>query len=412
MTSTTDLLGADERARLFQRIIKPRVLADPYPDYAELFGDTRVLESPLPQVLDGILLSSYEDCLDLVRSRSFGALDAAHLDMLGHEWRSSGAERVVRRAVGFRNSPQHQHFRAAMAPHFTPRRIAALRDSISATVDEVLGSLTGREADLVADVARPLPAAVMGSVFGIDRSTTRELVRLGEDTGAILDPIRSPAQNRRMEASTLAMVEIFDGLIAERRAAPDDTLLSSIVEAFSRDGEEHEDLVGNLVFLFTAGHETLTGFLGLALRALLDEPAQADLLRHDPDLASSAVEELLRFDAPVQMLFRMADEPAVLGDRKVQPGTLVIGLVGAAHRDPQQFTAPARLDLTRDGVRPLSFGAGPHYCLGAALARLEAEVLLPRLLRAFPGMRPCGSPRFRSPGVVLRGLETLPVLLR
>lgn len=404
----------DEAVVHFQRLTKPRGLANPYPEYAQLRALAPILKSPLPFTLGGYVLSRYQDCAKMLRDRTFVSMDPHRMDVVHPFWRDSVTARYVHQGIGCRNPPDHTRLRAAMSPHFTPRRIASLQSLISEIVDDLLDELAARgrrePVDFVETVAGPLPVALMRVLFGIDLCTARRLAALGHHAATILDLVRSPAQQRRMEGAGAELIEVFTALVTERSGSPDDSLLSSVIEACGgSDAADDGELIGNLMFLFTAGHETLVGFLGLAVRTLLAEPEQAELLRQNPDLAEAAVEELLRYDGSIQVAIRMAAEPVQLGDQRIEAGTTVLGLLGAANRDPDYVANPDTLDITRARVRPLSFGGGPHYCLGAFLARLEAQTLLPRLLRRFPRMRLADPPRYRSPGTTLRGIEQLPV---
>lgn len=413
MTVLTHSPVNHEAIDLFRRIMTPLGRADPYPEYAALRQRAPVLKSSLPATLGGYVLSRYEDCAELVRSRALVTMSPGYMDTVSPGWRTSSTARLIHQGIGFQNAHEHTRLRKAIAPHFTPRRIAALQGMITGIVDDVLDQLASRAAqdtvvDFVETVARPLPVRVMQELFKVDAETACTLARLGHAAAIVLDPVRSPAQQQRMEHATQEIVAEFTKLVEARSDAPDDSLLTAVITAC--DGNTaHDELLGNLIYLFTAGHETLVGFLSLAVRALLDEPEQAELLRHNPEWTESAVEELLRYDTPIQMLIRVATEPLGIGDHVVEPGTPVIGLLGAANRDPEHTPDPDRLDVTRAAPRPLSFGGGSHYCVGAFLARLEAQILLPRLLERFPSLRPGGTPKYRSPGVTLRGIEHLPV---
>lgn len=417
MTASTHDTAHEEAIVHLQQLMKPRGNPDPYREYDRIRQLAPVLKSPLPVTLGGYVLSRHEDCAHLLRDRAFASMDPARMDTVHPHWRTSHTARHVHQAIGCRNPPDHSRLRAAMAPHFTPRHVAKLHSLVVDTVDDLLDTLSAHTSstepvDLVETVARPLPVAVMRSLFDLDPSTAQELARLGHLTGPILDLIRSPAQQQRVENAGMQLLEAFRELIATRTGKPQGNLFSSVVEACGGpDPANDEELIGNLLFLFTAGHETLVGFLGLAVRTLLQHPDQAALLRNRPDLAPSAVEELLRYDSSIQIAVRMTQQPVRIGEHTIEPGTTVLGLLGAANRDPDRTPEPHVLDLTRDNPSPLSFGGGAHYCLGSFLARTEAQVLLPRLLQRLPHLRLAGTPTYRSPGTTLRGLEHLPVHL-
>lgn len=419
MTAVTHRCRHEEAVPHLQRLVKPRGLADPYPEYERLRQLAPVLKSPLPFTLGGYVLSRYEDCSRLLRDRAFVSMDPARMDAVHPHWRTSTTARHVHQGIGCRNPPEHTRLRAAMSPYFTPRHVSSLRTLIDDTVEDLLDALSTRAGgnetvDLIEAVARPLPVALMQALFDIDTSTAHSLARLGHLTGPTLDLIRSPAQQRRMEEAGTELAAMFTELVTTHRGTPGGSLLSPVIEACGghHDIDPHdEELIGNLLFLFTAGHETLVGFLGLATRALLAHPEQADQLRRRPELAPSAVEELLRYDSSIQIAIRMAEQPVRIGEHTIEAGTTVLGLLGAANRDPDRTPEPDRLDITRDTPGALSFGGGAHYCLGGFLARTEAQAVLPRLLQRFPHMRLAGTPTYRSPGTTLRGIEHLPVRL-
>ncbi|MBA8826089.1 cytochrome P450 [Saccharopolyspora lacisalsi] len=417
MTTSIHDTAHEQAVVHLQQLMKPRGNPDPYREYDRIRQLAPVLKSPLPAALGGYVLSRHEDCAHLLRDRAFASIDPTHMDTVQPHWRTSRTAHHVHQAIGFRNPPDHTRLRAAMAPHFTPRHITELHSLIDETVDDLLDSLSAHTpstdpVDLIEAAARPLPVAVMRTLFGLDSDTARELARLGHLTAPTLDLIRSPAQQQRMEHAGTQLLEAFRELIAARAGAQESSLLSSVIEACGGpDPANDEELVGNLLFLFTAGHETLVGFLGLAVRTLLQHPDQAELLRNRPDLAPSAVEELLRYDSSIQITVRMAQQPVHIGEHAIEPGTTVLGLLGAANRDPDRTPEPHVLDLTRASPSPLSFGGGAHYCLGSFLARTEAQALLPRLLQRFPHMSLARAPTYRSPGTTLRGIEHLPVHL-
>lgn len=412
-TSIHDTAHRDAVAHL-QQLLKPRASPDPYREYDRIRQLAPVLNSPLPMTLGGYVLSRHEDCARLLRDRAFVSMDPTRMDAVHPLWRTSRAAHHVHQAIGCRNPPDHTRLREAMAPHFTPRQVGKLHSLVVDTVDDLLGALAAHTepVDLIETVARPLPVTVMRALFDLDPGTAQELALLGHRTGPILDLIRSPAQQQRMEQAGTQLLDKFRELIATRTGTQDGSLLSSVVEACGNpDPANDEELIGNLLFLFTAGHETLVGFLGLAVRTLLQHPGQAELLKNRPDLAPNAVEELLRYDSSIQIAVRMAQQPVHIGEHTIEPGTTVLGLLGAANRDPDRTPEPHVLDVTRVNPGPLSFGGGAHYCLGSFLARTEAQTLLPRLLQRFPHMRLAGDPTYRSPGTTLRGIEHLPVHL-
>ncbi|WP_228815698.1 cytochrome P450 [Nocardia puris] len=266
-------------------------------------------------------------------------------------------------------------------------------------------------ADIISELALPLPVNVIGDLLGVpkaDRAVAAPMVR------ALLASLEPNADTAALTFACEAEDELaayFTDLLAAKRAHPAQDLLSRLAAARGDDVLDDDECVGTAILLFAARFETTTNLIGNGVAALLTHSDQMDLLRARPDLASSAVEELLRYDAPVQTNGRTVLEPTRLAGVDLQPGQVVLTLLGAANRDPDRFAVPDSLDITRTGTTPLSFGAGVHFCLGAPLARLEGAVLFPRLVARFPQLALVGEPCWRT-GVSFRGLSSLKVAPR
>jgi cytochrome P450 len=260
--------------------------------------------------------------------------------------------------------------------------------------------------DFIDAIGFPFPVAVVGELLGVpsaDRSQFRELVA---NWSAVLEILNPPAVDRA-DAAAEAIIDYFTELARTRRRAPQDDLLSALVSDGA--GLSEEEVVTTAALILAAGFETTTGLLANGLLALLEHPEQAQRLRDEPDSARAAVGELLRYDSPVQMIYgRTAVQAIEVGGVSLTPGQRVITVLGAANRDPAVFSAPNELRLDRDEGQPLSFGAGIHHCLGAALARLEAEVMLPTVVRRFPAVVLDGRPEPR-PGLAIHSYRTLPL---
>jgi cytochrome P450 len=308
------------------------------------------------------------------------------------------------------NPPAHGRLRGLVSRSFTAHRVAGLRDAVEQIAVDLLDRLPGT-VEFVDQVAFPFPVAVIGEMLGIpagDRQMFQPWVRDWTSVLEILNPLA-------VDCADAAAVQI-DGYLRElvraRKAKPTGDLISAL--AADEAGEEaldEDEVVTMAALILGAGFETTTGLLSNGLLALIEAPEQAALLRSRPDLAGSAVEELLRYDTPVQMLYgRTAVEDMLVGDLEVSAGQRFITIVGAANRDPRHFRDPDQLQLDRDDGRPLSFGGGIHHCLGAALARLEAQVMIPELVRRFPNARLTGEP-VRRHGLLIRGYTSLPVAL-
>ena len=310
-----------------------------------------------------------------------------------------------------RDGDDHRRLRRLVTKAFTPKMVEQLRPRIQEIADDLLDRVEGRGTmDLSNDYAFPLPITVIAELLGIADTDQN---RFKEWSDAMITPALGPEALERFFEQMGELVEYLTGLFAARRADPQDDLVSALLAA--RDEEDaltEDEVFGTVVLLIVAGHETTVGLIGNAVLSLLTHPKQLELVRSDASLIPGAVEEFLRFEGPVERaLNRWAAVDVELGGQTIRKGDLVIVILGSADRDPDRFPSPDRLDVRREDTRHLAFGRGSHYCLGAPLARLEAEIALETLFRRLPGLR-LGVERSElewraTPG--FRRLETLPV---
>jgi len=313
--------------------------------------------------------------------------------------------------------PDHTRLRRLVAAAFSVRRIEALQPRVQAIVDELLDGVAAAgpedRVDLVAAFAFPLPFTVICELLGVPEP---DRAALGRELTALLSPVSSPAEYERAKAASDAVVAMLGALVEAKAAAPGDDLVTGLLEA--RDGDERltqRELLSTIFQLIVAGHDTTTSLIGNSVVALLRHPDQLALLRAEPDRIAAAVEELLRYDAPVpHSTFRYAVEPVEIAGTTVPAGGQVLVSLAAANRDEARYTAPETLDIDRPYVRHLAFGHGTHFCLGAALARMEGQLALGALLDRFPQLRlavPVEDLHWgHGDGLVLRGLTDLPVI--
>lgn len=395
-------------------LFTPRALADPYPYYAVLTERAPVL------VTDRLaIVSSYAAGSAVLRDPRFRVADAPWMDRNGQDWRDSAALRLLDPSMLSRNSPDHERMRRLVSREFSARRIADLAPVIARLTDTLCDQMAelgadGDPVDFMAEFAYPLPATVISELLGVPEGDRSEFRRWSEDLTLSLEPFESWAALAPADAAAEALYEYFADLARRYRRRPagsdDGGLAGALVRVHDSDGGRlsEEELLANLALLLVAGFETTTNLLGNGLRILLERPEAAAALRADPDLAPSYVEEMLRFDSPVQFTSRGALTDVEVAGVTVPAGRELNVLLGAANHDPHRFTDPHRFDPTRPDNQPMSFGGGPHYCLGAALARLEARIALPALLRRFPALSLAGPPvrRYRF---VLRGYQALPL---
>src|SRR5262249_25184907 len=315
------------------------------------------------------------------------------------------------RSVLVSDPPAHPRLRTLVQKAFTPRIVEQLRPRIHAIVDDLLDHAFARgpEFDLIADLAYPLPVIVIAELLGVPAEDRATFHGWSATLAASLDPLVSSDLMDRAWVSRDALHAYLRGIIAERRREPRSDLISALVAVEERgDTLREPELAVMCTLLLIAGHETTVNLIGNGTLALLKHPDQLSRLREAPTLISSAVEELLRFDSPVQMTGRLVTEDVQLGGKAIGAGEFVLPLLGAANHDPSQFSEPHQLDITRNPNPHVAFGRGIHFCLGAPLARVEGQIAIGSLVRRCPNLRLNGTPKRRDQ-ITLRGLESLPV---
>jgi cytochrome P450 len=391
-------------------LFRPEVLADPYPFYHRLRAADPV---HWDRHRNAWVLSRYAEVVAVLGDARFTpARWGADPVGLPEERRAElgPAYRALPGTMLFAEGPGHTRMRGLVGRALAGWVGAAMRPRVERIVDGLLDAVGDRgEMDVVADLAYPLPFLVMAEVLGIPPED-RGRVRAWSDAHAKLISLRSDELLAGLDGFH-QLREYFRAAAAARRANPGADLVSTLVAAEGcPDAACSEELLTNLALVLTAGHETTTNLIANGLLALLRHPDQCQALRDDPGLTASAVEELLRYDSPVQVTSRVAREDLDVAGRAVERGQTVTLILGAANRDPDQFADPDRLDVTRRDNRQVGFSTGGHHCLGAALGRLEGQVVLAAVLRRLPGLRlaPQRLEWHRNPSI--RGLKSLPVL--
>lgn len=401
---------------IIQGLMSPAGRADPFPLYAAAHQ-----LGPVLAVADSVFIVVGHNAVNQVlRNPGFGLPDPpAGQSTPAVDPTAGAALRMMDRSILRTNPPDHGRMRSLISQVFTPRRVAALQPSVVAAVETLLDRLTERGADggmvdFMDEFAFQLPVTVICELLGIPTADRHQFRPLASALTAALElagDVDGPADTAARELG-----RYFTPLISERRTAPGDDLVSALVAA--RDADDgrlsDEELLANLILLLVAGFETTTDLLGNGLAILLDRPSLVTALRSGPAGTAGFIEEVLRYESPVQVTSRVARVDGLVAEEVGIPaGSDVLLLLGAANRDPARYSRPDHFDPARIDSRPLSFGAGPHICIGNNLARLEASVALPRLLNRFPrlsadpGRRPV-----RRDRLVLRGYQTLPVRLR
>jgi cytochrome P450 len=393
----------------------PEFRKNPYPTYQRLLEEDPVQESPL----GGLVLSRYADCVSLLRDPR-GSSDFRKSDAFREQALAQGLDYeallMENRSFLFLDPPDHTRLRGLVNKAFTPRVVESLRPRIEAIVTDLLDAALKRgEMDVMEDFAYPLPVTIICDMLGVPVEDNVRFRAWTKEAARSLDPedLLTPAESAKRQETFDAFHAYFEDLIAKRRAAPQDDLISALI-AVEDEGTRlsHDELISTCILLLIAGHETTVNLIGNGTLQLLRHPDQLRLLRDRPGLLKTAVEELLRFDPPVQLTGRMALEDIPFGDKVLKKGQQAVILVGAANRDPVQFPDPQRLDITREDNRHIAFGMGIHFCLGAPLARVEGQIALGQLVRRTSELAMTVEEPPYKENLVLRGLESLPVKLR
>jgi cytochrome P450 len=391
-------------------LFDPQRVADPYPTYAWL-RSARPIWQPVERVY---VLSRHEDCVAVLRDPRFGRAEGGRLGLrrVGQDGEGT-AERPAVRSFLALNPPDHTRLRRLVSRAFTPARVRDLGPRIEATAAELIktASASGGPVDLIEALASPLPVTVISELLGVPAADYGRLVGWSDALARGLDPafLISAEDRERQQVARAEFSAYLADLIAERRRSPGDDLVSALV-GVADDGDvlSEEELIATCILLLVAGHETTTSLMGSALLGLIEHPGQRARLRAEPELMAGAVEEFLRYDAPVQLTARVALTDASIGAVPVAAGSAALMLIGAANRDPDLCADPERLDITRPPTHHVSFGQGIHFCLGAPLARLETQIVLRLLLERPDDLRLAGEPAWKK-NTVLRGLRYLPV---
>lgn len=388
-------------------------LQDPYPTY-------RMLQQAGPihwsdEFFEGgWLLTRYDDVDWLLRDPRFSARRTGGWVKANEDERGelSGFQRLFARAMLFLDGPDHQRLRDVLAAGFTPALLRALVPRIEQWVTQLLDTVDAKPGfDFMAALARPLPTRVIASLIGIPAIDQRDFYDWCDDLASFIGaPRAAPELAHRAQQALLAMSAFFAALVRKQHREPGSHLLGCLIDAEAAGTVKgNAELLAQCAMLLFAGHETTRNLLGNGLLTMLSSRDEWERLRRQPHLISSAVRECLRYDSPVQYTGRRVAHDMVLHGIRLRRGDLVIGLIGAANRDPARFTAPDRFDVARREVSHLSFGRGPHACIGAALAMMEAECVLRQLLERWPELELESTAPAWNGNAVYRGLVELRV---
>lgn len=392
--------------------LDPAFLADPYPIYRRFLDTDPVHRSPF----DFWVVSRHADCMSLLRDPRCSADFAKLRDPLEAP-PDPTRPRTLKdlQTFIFLDPPEHTRLRELVASSFSTRSVSGLREFIDQRVGGVVGQLRdGGPVDFIADCAYPLTIDVISRILGLARTDWKAVQERSKALARSLDPEFTQTAEA-LDQSAVAMGELIDHFreeLAQRRRSPRDDLLTGLLDAARRDETlTVDEIVRVCILLLAAGHETTANLLGNGLLALLhpDHEPIAARLAATPEVSMTAIDELLRYDSPIQMTKRVPLSDIELDGKVLETGEMVVLLLGAANRDPAAFPDPDRLDLDRSPNHHLAFGGGVHFCLGARLAREEVRIAMSSLAPLLPGLELVGPAPTRKPGVVIRGLEHLTV---
>jgi len=400
--------------RLFQwrgdpvaRLLHPAAKADPYPLYAGMRRHPLV-RSPL-----GVFATAdHGVAASILRDRRFSSSPVHQRGYRPPSYPPGDPRAELPPAdLLTLDPPDHTRLRRLVSGAFTPRVVAGLEPWIREVTVRLLADADGAAGfDLIDALAFPLPIAVICHLIGVPAGDQAQFRAWGHDVAATLDPQTAAAAQAQTRAAELALTRYLQDLVCERRANPDDSILSALIAA-EEEGDKLSpgEVVSTALLLLVAGFETTVNLIGNGTVALLGEPGSWQRLRQDPALIPAAVEEMLRYDSPVQLTSRIATEDAEAGGSVIAAGRAVIVSIGGANRDPAVFEQPDEFRIDRpDPGRHLAFSLGIHHCLGASLARLEARIAIEELTQRYPALE-LAAPPARRPLLVLRGFESVPV---
>ena len=390
-------------------LLDPDVLADPYPLYAQLRQESPVLWD---RFLHAWVLTRYDDVVEVLGR--FGAECTPSPDRLaelGMQRLAPVAEIMVKQML-FMDSHQHRRVRGLASHAFTARRVEKLRDHIRNIADGLIDRVIAfGEMDLMSDFAGPLPAIVSAEMLGLPTQDHEQLKEWSQTFAQILGNFQNnPDGIDEVLNATSDMTEYLQRALTQNTDAPTVGLIGLLSQArVHGDRLTQEEVIANTIITMVGAMETTTNLIGNGLVTLLKHPSALEQLRRDPAMLPTAIEELLRYESPSQQTTRIAPEDLELGGQQIEQGQSVIAVMGAANRDPARFADPDRFDPTRQDNRHLAFGWGPHFCFGAPLGRIEAQIAFETLLTRLPELELGGGPLQWRANLKLRGLEKLPI---
>ncbi len=414
-TTLSSTSGSSKGAKF--NLFNPAFRRDPYPFFHQLRQ-----QDPVHRYFMGKawVLTRYQDVRAILKEKRVRSYDVPEMLQDKHQYmQDRGGELetlafVSNKFLFFMNPPDHTRLRGLIGKSFSLSVVERMRPRIQQIVNELLEQVQGqREMDLIASLAGPLPVAVIAAMLGVPTEDRGILHEWSSVLSRILDPLVSLEEYERINKVTVKFKDYFCDLVKEKEKHPQQDLISTLIT--TRDQSEklsEEELWITCILLFVTGEETTVNTIGNGMLALLQHPEQLETLKQDPETHTlGAVEEILRYDCPVQFITRVATSDLQVGERTIAAGEKLILSVGAANRDPEIFADPDKFDITRSPNEHIAFGDGIHLCLGAPLARAQAQIAIPTLLRRFPGITLATQDLKWRENLTLRGVTSLPVSL-
>ncbi|HEY3610399.1 MAG TPA: cytochrome P450 [Pseudonocardiaceae bacterium] len=395
----------------FEALGTPQGRQDPYPWYEAI----RAHGNLVPLKKGSLIAVGYRECAQALRESALQVQDGTAFDLVYPDWRAHSSVRAFTDSMLYSNPPHHARQRRTVSGDFTPQQVLRLRPVIEEMTTKLLDRMAdmgadGSTVDIMDEFASRLPIAVISAMFGFDGDRQVWFRDVASAIAVSTDGFANPAALATADAAMDELAAHFVDLIGDRRRCPAPDLVSTLVQLNDTDPAKlsHDELIGNMMLLLTAGFETTAFLIGHGALMALNNPEYAARLRTEPAFVGGYVEEILRFEPPVHVTSRWATADVILFDQHIPAGHRVVLVLAAGNRDPRHYPDPARFDPDRPNSQPLSFGAGIHFCLGAALARLEASIALPMLARRFPHLALTDTATYRDRWVI-RGLRTFPV---
>lgn len=386
-------------------LLSPDFIADPYPYYDILRNSSPILYDAEWKLW---FVSTYEDIYALLRERRLGR----DMDGAPKPDPHTPFGKLHHNSLMEKEPPDHTRLRSLVNKAFTPARVEALRPHITVIAYRLLDAVWARgEMDLLTDFAEPLPVMVIAELLGVPKDGQAFLRPWSHAIVAMYELAPSAEDERRANQAVTEFSNYLQGLVAERRLAPRDDLMSALIEAEEEGKRLSEDeLIATCILMLNAGHEATVNAIANGMLAFFRHPEQYRLLKSSPDLIKTAVEEVLRYDTPLQLFRRWVREDVDYKGIRFEKGAQLALLYAAGNRDPARFPDPHRFDITRQDNSHLGFGAGIHYCVGAPLARLELQVAFQVLIERLPNLHLASDTVEYRPNFVIRGLKSLPVV--